>query len=105
MSRSSKLFSAGFFFLFSYGYLFVFHCLYMCVDICATHACGGQRTSLWSQFSPFKFVWDLGIEFRSLGLHDKHTYLPSRHDKHIYLPSHLADPLLVFETGLLNRLG
>lgn len=95
MRRFSKLFTAGFFFLFSYGYLFVFHCLYMCVDICATHECGGQRTSLWSQFSPFKFVWDLGIVFRSLGLHDKH----------IYLLSHLANPLLVFETGLLNRLG
>ena len=30
--------------------------------------CGGQRTTLWSQFFPSNFVWVLGFELRSSGL-------------------------------------
>lgn len=86
MYSFSKLFSDRFFLIFLWLPLCFSLFVYVCVDICATHACGGQRTSLWGQFSPFKFVWDLGIEFRPFDLHEKY----------IYLLSHLADPLLVF---------
>jgi hypothetical protein len=39
--------------------------------------CGGQRTILWSQISPFTFVQVLGVEFRPSGLGSKRLYLLS----------------------------
>lgn len=49
--------------------------VYDCGTGMPQHACGGQRTVLWSGFSPSTFRWDLGIELRSPGFHDKHLFL------------------------------
>ena len=64
----------------------LFFIVCICVWIYVPHMHVEDRDHLYLVISPFKLVWDLGIEFRSLGLHDKH----------IYLLSHLADPLRVF---------
>lgn len=42
-----------------------YYCVCMCVDgvgDMAPHRFGGQKTTLWSQFSPFTFMWVLGIK-------------------------------------------
>lgn len=46
----------------------------------------GQRTTLWSQFSPPTCRWSLGIELRFSGFCDKSLYLPS----HLTIPKELS---------------
>lgn len=57
--------------------------LFTCLLLCSVgvhmllHTRRGQRTALWSQFSPFTFKGILGLELGSPGLISKHLYSPS----------------------------
>lgn len=53
--------------------MMVYMCVYMSTCMCMIHVCGGgvQRTTLWCSSSPSTFVCVLGVELRSLCVHDK----------------------------------
>lgn len=40
----------------------------MCVGHMSCYVCGGQRTTVWSQFSPSTFIWLLEIKLMSPGI-------------------------------------
>lgn len=42
------------------------------VPLCSSGGRGGQRTTLWTWFSPFIFMWVLGLEVRWPGVCGKH---------------------------------
>jgi hypothetical protein len=43
--------------------------LCVCLHESLSAKCGGQRTALWSQFSPSPFTWVLGLELGSPGFY------------------------------------
>lgn len=46
---------------------------YVFVDVhIPQHACVGQRASLWSDFATCTFIWVMGAEFKSPGVHRKY---------------------------------
>lgn len=64
------------FMLLHYCYCMHLHDVYECARG-AQHACGGQPTAVYSQFSPSTFMKVPGIEPRSPGLHSKCLYILS----------------------------
>lgn len=73
-------------------FILIFHCyLLFCRGLCLPwHTFGGQRTTLWSLFTPSP-LWFLRTEFRTPGLCGKS----------LYLLSHLDSPATYFFTDIL----